>query len=857
MRNSLYSIAQWSVAGCLLLTAHDALAQQKKNNAPASAISSEQLVQVETDKLIFRNKEMVRLDEAMKKCAAIVKKGTDFFIANEFDKAIDQYLEAKKQYETLKEIYKDSKKSDEISGHIDACTRKVSDTYAAWARSLHNEARKNAQEQGYDKAIELCRKAIEVYPPCKEKMEKIIERYKLMKEGVQFKKEVDEAYPKSSDIYEKQVLIRQGQTYYNTKQWDKARAKFEEVLVLDPFNDTAISYIRKINYQMIDAAKLRTGVTRNERNAMSQWEMVTPLIKQDIDNNRFEEEGIIKASQIDRIQKKLKDIIIDKISFEEVEIATAIRYLRQCSKEKDPEKIGVNFVLRGKINQPLTSDGDKVEIEEKSETNNAEKKLEEDIEIEPLTMMVDNIPLETVIKYICQQANLKYRIEDNAVIIASKDVPLDDVQTKVYPVEKSSIKLRDGQTAQDYFTERGILFEAGASAVYKEYIGRLIVTNTPKQLQLIEKMISDINLADPQVLIQTKFVEIKLNDLEELGFKYQLSRSNANVQYQKADSRKLIALAPGETLTTKDNLNFYANTGDANWLEYSKTVNRLTQYTNTSGATEYYMKAPVQNSSVTYTAGGFDTIRTFSAVGTLESNTDVGKAAEFSIYNSNGYKLDTQLYALDQADAADVLSCPRITTMNETPATIQLVTEEYFPTEWEEAEYTMMGNNVPVFTGSVPELDEETQLGISLDVTPIVEDNYTVHVLMRPLIRKFTGWDDYSYSVPMTLNDGGPQVNVPNTMLMPRIEQRTVDTQATCDDGGTIVLGGMIRDEVSVLDDQYPILGDLPLIGRLFQSKGRDASKYNLLIFLSCRLVNPDGSPLREREERGLPPFKY
>ena len=60
-----------------------------------------------------------------------------------------------------------------------------------------------------------------------------------------------------------------------------------------------------------------------------------------------------------------------------------------------------------------------------------------------------------------------------------------------------------------------------------------------------------------------------------------------------------------------------------------------------------------------------------------------------------------------------------------------------------------------------------------------------------------------------------------------------------------------------MVDDKYPILGDLPLIGRLFQTKGRNAQKYNLLIFLSCRIVNPDGSPLRERENRGLPPFQY
>ena len=328
--------------------------------------------------------------------------------------------------------------------------------------------------------------------------------------------------------------------------------------------------------------------------------------------------------------------------------------------------------------------------------------------------------------------------------------------------------------------------------------------------------------------------------------------------YFSATSDRLTALAPGESFTSKDVSNIYTSTSDANWLQYNSTVNGNTTYTNNTGSTIYYTKAPLQKSSSSYTVGGGDIIRTISRAKTLENNTQDGLATDFSVYNNNGYRFNAQLYALDQADSADTLSCPRVTTMHDTPATIQLVTEKYFPTDWDEAEYTIMGNNVPVFTGSVPNLDEEQQLGISLDVTPIVDsDNYTIHVLMRPLLRKFTGWDDYSYNVPVKLNDNSPAVNIPNTMIMPRIEERTVDTQATCSDNGTIVLGGMIRDEVTVVDDQYPVLGDLPLVGRFFQSKGRTSSKYNLLIFLSCRLVNPDGSPLRERESRGLPPFKY
>ena len=47
------------------------------------------------------------------------------------------------------------------------------------------------------------------------------------------------------------------------------------------------------------------------------------------------------------------------------------------------------------------------------------------------------------------------------------------------------------------------------------------------------------------------------------------------------------------------------------------------------------------------------------------------------------------------------------------------------------------------------------------------------------------------------------------------------------------------------------------LNGSSGSSKSKNSSKVNLLIFLTCRLINPDGSPIREREMRGLPPFRY
>jgi general secretion pathway protein D len=55
-----------------------------------------------------------------------------------------------------------------------------------------------------------------------------------------------------------------------------------------------------------------------------------------------------------------------------------------------------------------------------------------------------------------------------------------------------------------------------------------------------------------------------------------------------------------------------------------------------------------------------------------------------------------------------------------------------------------------------------------------------------------------------------------------------------------------VREEVKKVHDKVPLLGDIPMLGRLFRSKGESAQKRNLLIFVTANLVSPGGSPKRQ-----------
>ena len=120
----------------------------------------------------------------------------------------------------------------------------------------------------------------------------------------------------------------------------------------------------------------------------------------------------------------------------------------------------------------------------------------------------------------------------------------------------------------------------------------------------------------------------------------------------------------------------------------------------------------------------------------------------------------------------------------------------------------------------------------------------TITLRMTPMVRQFIGWSTYEYVLSGSAFPADEFGNQPMEILRePAFAERLIDTLVTARDGETIVLGGIVKDQTSVIEDKVPILGDIPLIGRFFRSNSEDSQKVNMLIFMTCSLVNPDGSP--------------
>ena len=105
----------------------------------------------------------------------------------------------------------------------------------------------------------------------------------------------------------------------------------------------------------------------------------------------------------------------------------------------------------------------------------------------------------------------------------------------------------------------------------------------------------------------------------------------------------------------------------------------------------------------------------------------------------------------------------------------------------------------------------DTQLlpfGPILDVVPYISaDGYTIQMTLIPSITEFVGYDDPGQFVPTAITAQGTPITA--VLPLPRFRLRQVTTSAIVWDGQTIVLGGLLAEDVIRYKDKVPVLGDL------------------------------------------------
>jgi general secretion pathway protein D len=625
-------------------------------------------------------------------------------------------------------------------------------------------------------------------------------------------------------IEEVKKLINDGQGFFETGRYDLAFKRCEQALNIDKYNLAARKLMEKINSSRQKYAEKAYNESRSDMitKVSKAWEL--PVRKFTDGPTSIIEQPQIAAKGTQVLSDKLDSIIIPKIDFNDSSIRDALDFIKRKAYQLDTtEPKGINIVLKIKPDSAEASS--------------------------QITLGLTDVPLRAALDYVARAANLKIKVEPHAVVIVPQAENTEILITKEYKVPPSFIQALPGKAAPtrsagsqsvvaprsgalEYLEAQGVTFPEGASANYIPSTSRLIVKNTQDQLELIDTLVDNsLSTRPTQIEIEAKFLEVNQNNLNELGFEWLLGQ---------------FSMAGGSGV--------YGSGGTEG---FGRSLNPLGYPSlQPSGV-------PVGANSLTsgpISAGnrGGSTAISANAIDALLLGTPIGPAA--GVLSVAGVFTNPQfqvvLRALSQKKGIDLVSAPKVTTQSGKKATIEIVREFIYPNEFTPPQ--LPPSNGAQYTPVVPNSPsgwETKNTGITLEVEPTVgADSYTIELYLAPRVIEFDGFINYGNPINVALQASPllPSKTIEatsNTINQPVFSTREVTTQVSVYDGQTVVMGGLMREDVQKVQDKVPILGDMPLAGRLFRTNVDQHVKRNLIMFVTASLLDPAGQPIIPADE--------
>jgi general secretion pathway protein D len=679
-----------------------------------------------------------------------------------------------------------------------------------------------------------------------------------------------------------QKLLFQGDAYFRTGQFEKSEETYSKILILDPYNKAA-----RDKMAHIERYKERADGFRHEQYEGAAMEKVdhewSEEISPDIVQTQVAPTGPATQSNRANITHKLQSIIIDKVNFEKLDIAAVIQFLQEKSKELDPDKQGVNFVLRLSSDTAIPPDAAAAAAAAPAATASTDSSgtaasttpdatapaapVAHPIHRE-VSITLENVPLSDVLGYVIAQTNLQYTVEDYAVYLRPSIDEGETLSVRTYLVPPdffpaSTLRVSLAPTtdnapstieslsynAQATLQDKGIRFPAGASAIFLPGSSKLVVRDTPEQLDLVANLIDQNSQEPPQVQIEAKIAEFTQDAIKALSFNYLIANGTAS--------------PTGSPLSIQTALRTpsYVSPSNTGGLT-PNSIDSLIQ-ANASAGLVY----PIQGTAGPDIAPNTPNVLTLGGV-----------------IDGKGFQVVIDM--LNNMKGVSLLSSPNVTTQNGLKANIDIVREFPYPTSFEKPK---LSNNSELFypsteettigggTGigplslAVPPTPREftTQdVGVSLEVKPTTYPDKRIDLdITKCQVLDFDGFINYGIAIRARLTEDSTAdprtaegtILTEGVINQPVFNLRSVVTNLQVLDGQTAVLGGLLREDTQEVNDKVPVLGDLPLIGRAFQSKVTERTKKNLIFFITSKLIKSNGKPVyaktleAEPEEEVLP----
>ena len=625
--------------------------------------------------------------------------------------------------------------------------------------------------------------------------------------------------------------LEEAQALRETGQLQKAEERYEDVLQADPFNQVATEGIKKIYQERGLVAEKARDLSNLERRreVREAWNNIYP--KNSSAAGGIVVSGALTASPSYALEQKMQKTVIPQVDFSGADLETIRRALISLSRtyDSDAGKGGVNFVVSTDVANP-----------------------------QPVTLKLRQTTLAEVVRYIAQIAGVKARITDIGVTFGPLVEKRPELNSQNFTVSPSFFKGADdkeqgvtggalrgaapaggagatdvlaGQNEQKKLMALGVQFPAGAYAVYNQKTSQLKVVNNQEMLDMIGQLISAAEEQTLLIQVGVRLVEINQLDMDSITVNSTFGGNGPN----------LLSAVPAGLNPASDGSTPAASQqrGVNGQLNQIQGVGLLPNNTLQSFLKQGVLAGTNQTTSY--------------ALNTMDFGGTIFDSITFS----------TLITAISQKNSANVLANPSIILKRGQKGVIEVSQEFKYVKEYSDPQSSIrtvipagggaVNSGIPgpeTVIGSFPsQISDPVPIGVKMGVKPdVTGDNSRVLLELEPSFIDFEGFINYGtpiYSAFAASTYGGQTLILTNNINQPVFIRRDLTLPAVeVSDGYTLLLGGLLREDIQKIDEKVPILGDIPIFGRGFQGKTEQAIKKNTLIFVTPRILDVSGQPL-------------
>ncbi len=326
--------------------------------------------------------------------------------------------------------------------------------------------------------------------------------------------------------------------------------------------------------------------------------------------------------------------------------------------------------------------------------------------------------------------------------------------------------------------------DAGRSVVVNPQSGVVLVRAMPSELRDVSTFLNASQLSvERQVILEAKILEVELSDGYQAGVNWAAFRTGPNSRFSGGSA------TPGTVLQTNGPL--------------------------ATGA-----------SAIDYAAGTYSNpvLDSIPGVNMVTNPTNIAGLFGLAFQTSNFAAL---IQFLETQGNVQVLSSPRIATLNNQKAVLKVGTDEFFVTNVTTT--TTTGTS----TTTTPSVTLQPFFsGIALDVTPQIDENNNITLHIHPSVSKVS-----TVNKVVDLGSAG-SINLP--LASSNISE--TDSIVRAQDGQIVAIGGLMKQTTSGDRSQIPGAGDIPVLGNLFRNNSRSTVKRELIILLKPTVIQSDSS---------------